>query len=611
MRNILLTLTAVFLSVSYLWGVEVKITASDAQADDCFGGSAISGDYVIVGASGEDAGGSDAGAAYIFYRSGSSWTQQAKITASDAQAGDNFVSCAISGDYAIVGASDEDAGGSDAGAAYIFIRSGTSWTQQAKITASDAEEEDYFGLSVSISGDYAIVGAYWEDPGDTYDAGAAYIFYRSGTDWTQQAKLTASDAEEEDYFGLSVSISGDYAIIGADEEDSAAPAGESGAAYIFYRSGTNWTQQAKITASDAHFNDYFGCSVSISGDYAIVGAYYKEIDGSYPGAAYIFYRSGTDWTQQAKITASDAQESDLFGMSVSISGDYAIVGAYGEDTAGSNAGAAYSYLRNGVTWTEKSKITASDAQADDYFGVGVSISSDYAIVAACCEDTGGSNAGAAYIYASTADLSLPVELICFTAEQKSAGVTLRWVTESEIENLGFTLERRSSGEIEKWSELASYITHPDLCGQGSVTHRTDYSFIDQAVIPGMTYEYRLSDVSYSGVVERHNIVKITVNKEDYLAIPETFTLKDAYPNPFNPTTTISYTLPELTQVRLSVFDIRGQEVMTLQDKVKSPGNYQVQWNGLDHSGNHVSTGVYFCRLDAGDYSKTIKMVYLK
>jgi len=389
---------------------QAKIQASDKEASDQFGYSvSISGDgnTAIVVAYLEDTGGTDAGAAYIFTKSGSSWSQQAKIQATDKQASDRFggsVSISSDGNTAIVGAAYEDTGGADAGAAYIFVRSGSTWTEQAKIQASDKEIGDVFGWSVSISGDgsTAIVGTRLEDTGGDA-AGAAYIFVRSGSTWTEQAKIQASDSEASDYFGYSVSISGDgnTAIVGAWQEDTGAAG--AGAAYIFTRSGSTWTEQAKIQASDAETFDLFGVSVSISsdGNTAIVGAYAEDTGGTEVGAAYIFVRSGSTWAQQAKIQASDKEAEDLFGGSVSISsdGNTAIVGA-GATYIFTRPGAAYIFTRSGVTWAEQAKIQASDKETGDVFGYSVSISDNgnTVIVGAYAEDTGGDAAGAAYIF---------------------------------------------------------------------------------------------------------------------------------------------------------------------------------------------------------------------
>jgi len=374
-----------------------KIQASDKELNDFFGTAvAISGDTVIVGAWKEDTTAADAGAAYIFTKTGTTWTQQQKIQASDAQAGDQFgISVSIDGETVVVGAYAEDTGGADAGSAYVFTRSGTTWTQQQKIQASDLQVSDYFGWSVSISGDTVVVAANREDTGGT-DAGAAYIFTRSGTTWTEQAKIQASDAQATDYFGYSVAISGDTVIVGAWKESPGAAA--AGSAYIFTRSGTTWTQQAKILASDLERNDSFGDSVAIDVDTVVVGARYEDTGDTSAGAAYIFTRSGTTWTEQSKIQASDAEAQDQFGMTVGIYGDTVVVGAQLEDTGGSNAGAAYVFTRSGTTWTQQTKIQASDAQIASYFGNSVGIYGDTIVVGAHREDTGGNDAGAAYIF---------------------------------------------------------------------------------------------------------------------------------------------------------------------------------------------------------------------
>jgi phage gpG-like protein len=402
---------------------ESIITASDAQVLDYFGWDvAINSDatYVIVGAQREDGGAgnpiSDAGAAYIFTRAGSTWSQQAILRASDAQASDYFgdsVSINSDGTYAIVGAHLEDTGGSNAGAAYIFTRAGSTWSQQAKIQASDAEANDVFGESVSINSDgtYAIIGAQYEDTNGN-NAGAAYIFTRAGSTWSQQAKIQSSDISADDYFGWDVAMNSDttYAIVGAPYENTG------GAAYVFTRSVSTWTQQQKIQSSDIQASDEFGKSVSMSSDatYAIVGATAEDGGAGNPlanaGAAYIFTRAGSTWSQQAKLVPDDLQFIDNFGQVVAISGDgnTAIVGTQNEDGGPgdplNNAGAAYIFTRSGSTWTQQAKITASDAQANDRLGVSVSLNSDgtYAIVGAHLEDGGAGNptqdAGAAYIY---------------------------------------------------------------------------------------------------------------------------------------------------------------------------------------------------------------------
>ncbi len=379
------------------------IISSDGAGGDSFGNSvSIDGDYAIVGADTKSVGGNSwQGKAYIFHRSGTTWTQQAGLTASDGAAFDIFgSSVSINGDYAIVGAYWKDVVGNDQGKAYIFHRSGTTWTQQAGLTASDGAAGDYFGISVSIDGDYAIVGADEKYVGVNSHQGKAYIFHRSGTTWTQQAGLTASDGAAYDYFGVSVSIDDDYAIVGADYK-SVGGNSYQGKAYIFHRSGTTWTQQAELISSDGAAGDYFGYSVSIDGDYAIVGAYYKSVGGnSHQGKAYIFHRNGTTWTQQAGLTSSDGAAGDYFGVRVSIDGDYAIVGAYKKDVGGnSDQGKAYIFHRSGTIWTQQAGLTASDGAGNDYFGTSVSISGDYTVVGAADKTIGGnSSQGKVYFY---------------------------------------------------------------------------------------------------------------------------------------------------------------------------------------------------------------------
>ena len=394
-----------------------KRLSSDAAAGDFLGCSVdISGDYAVAGAMYKMSAGFARGAAYVFSRNfggQDNWGQVAKLTASDADSGDEFGrSVAISGDYVVVGAHREDSGGADSGAAYIYARNegGTdNWGEVVKLTASSPEINAQFGYSVAIDGDYAVVGVLYEDGGGlAVDRGAAYVYGRNegGADnWGEVVILTASDAEDSDYFGCSVSIDGDYVLVGAFYEDGGGT--DRGAAYIFDRNQggqDNWGEVANLAASDANDSDRFGFSVDISGDFAVVGTTYKDDGGSNRGAAYVYGRDegGADnWGEVVILTASDAEDSDYFGCSVSIDGDYVLVGALYEDGGGVNYGAAYIYGRNSGgqdNWGEVLKLTASDAENGDQFGLSVSIDGDYALVGATFEDEGGSDSGAIYIF---------------------------------------------------------------------------------------------------------------------------------------------------------------------------------------------------------------------
>jgi len=373
------------------WSQQAYLKPSNTGAGDYFGvAAAISGDTLVVGAPREssnatgvngDQGNNNAGssgAAYVFVRSGTNWSQQAYLKASNTGGGDYFGNTvSISGYTIVVGAASDDSGASgvngnqsdnsvvNAGAAYIFVRSGTNWTQQAYLKASNPGMNGEFGSCVSISSDTVVVGAEGEasnatgvnanqnDDTAAY-AGAAYVFVRNGTNWTQQAYLKASNTGAGDEFGLTVAVSGDTVVVGAHHEDSDgigvnggqnnATAEDSGAAYIFVRSGTNWTQQAYLKASNSDIGDEFGDQVAVSGDVVVVatggessnanGVNGDQNDNSAPiaGAAYVFVRNGTNWTQQAYLKASNTEAYDEFGARVAVSGDTVVVAAFSESS---------------------------------------------------------------------------------------------------------------------------------------------------------------------------------------------------------------------------------------------------------------------------------------
>ncbi|MEE9130117.1 MAG: FG-GAP repeat protein [Phycisphaerales bacterium] len=350
----------------------------------------------------------NAGSAYIFQEDwfGARWGEVAILRAEFPDAEDRFgASVSISVDTAIVGAPRDDGAGTDLGAAYIFDRDeggNDEWDQVVKIIAPDADPDDQFGWSVSINGSIAIVGA----PFVGSDVGEAYIYYRDrgGLDnWGWVATLTASDGARDDVFGWSVAVNGDLAIVGAPFENENGT--NAGAAYVFGRDegGTdNWGEVKKITAGD--LNDEFGVAVAMSVDTALVGAENAGLGGTGgAGAAYVFEQDagGTDnWGQVAKLTASDGAVADAFGLSVSIRRRGAVVGAFGNNLA---RGAAYLFRRPGGGWvnnTENDKMTASDAAPFDAFGRSVAISGDFAVMGAPGEDANGSSSGSGYVFES-------------------------------------------------------------------------------------------------------------------------------------------------------------------------------------------------------------------
>lgn len=271
-----------------------------------------------------------------------------------------------------------------------------NWIEIDKLLASDGDEEDRFGYSVSISGDYAIIGAKFDDDlGD--ETGSVYIFHNDGTNWEESIKLLPSDANHGDLFGNSVDICGDYAIVGSHWDDD--NGWNSGSAYIFKRDGSTWIEHAKLLPSDGGEQDCFGRSVSINGEYVIVGAHYDYNSGIRSGSAYIFKLDGSSWYEQAKLIPSDLNEHSIFGCSSSICGDYAIVGAPHHDGNGLFAGAAYIFKRDGTTWYEQNRLHPSDGDAWDRFGLSVDISDDNVIIGAHTEnDEVYDGSGAAYIF---------------------------------------------------------------------------------------------------------------------------------------------------------------------------------------------------------------------
>ncbi len=398
-------------------------------------------------------------------------SQQAYLKASNTGAGDEFGFCvAVSGDTVVVGASGEDSsttgvdsvpneGTTNSGAAYVFVRSGGIWSQQAYLKASNAGGFDQFGYSVAISGETIVVGAYAErsaavgvngsGQGDNSasSAGAAYVFTRSLSTWSQQAYLKASNTGAGDNFGQSVAISGETIVVGANGEDSNAvgvngdegnnSASFSGAAYVFARSGTTWSQQVYLKGSNTGAGDIFGFSVAVSGDTVVVGATNEasnavgvnanaaaQADNSatHSGAAYVFTRSLNTWSQQAYLKASNSEGFDEFGSSVAVSGDTVVVGASKEssnstgvngneaDNSASVSGAAYIFTRSTGTWSQQAYLKASNSGANDYFGWSVAVSGDVVVIGALEEDSNAvgvnndqtnnltGDAGAAYIF---------------------------------------------------------------------------------------------------------------------------------------------------------------------------------------------------------------------
>lgn len=382
-----------------LMGTSATLLAEDAAEWDTYGEAvAIDGDTAVVGAHYAD----EAGAAYVLQRINGEWRQVAKLASSDPAANEFFGGSVDIENGTIVVGEHLDAGG---GAVHVFTGSGSSWTHRAKIEPTDTAPNDAFGYSVALSGDTIAIGAY----NGAATAGAAYTFVGGGDTWAEQEKFTGGAATDE--FGWSVAIDGDTVLVGAHQADS--PAFNAGAAYVYTRVGTDWSFQQKLVASDQADSDYFGWSVALAGDTALVAAKYDDDLGNVSGSVYSFERSGTTWVQGSKITPDDGTAQDEFGYAVAFDGNTAIVGAQGTDAQGEKTGSAYLFHYAGGAWIQDSRLDAEDAAAGAYFGAAVAIDEGSAIVGAYHAAQVAEAAGAAYVYDSyymiDEDTSLTVE----------------------------------------------------------------------------------------------------------------------------------------------------------------------------------------------------------
>jgi hypothetical protein len=377
-------------------GEQAKVVAGDGAESDLFGASvSISGDSAVIGAWGDDDAGFISGSAYVFVRSGGDWVQQAKLIASDGAADDIFgASVSISENTIAIGAKSDNDTDIRTGSTYVFTRSCGVWSQEAKLTASDAAAHDFFGSFVSVNANTIVVGAVGDDDAGP-SSGSAYVFVREGDTWIEEAKLTTLDATTRDNFGGSTSISGDTAVISANQSTT-----RPGAAYVFVRNGGVWSQQSKLMASDGASLDKFGNAVAVRGDTVVLGAEADVNAGAQSGSAYVFIRDGSTWNEQAKLTASDAAHFDEFGHSGAIAGATILISADLDDESGSDSGSVYVFAREGVIWSEVRKLSSNDAADNDELGRSVSMSGDTIIVGAWGDDDSGSESGSAYIFAS-------------------------------------------------------------------------------------------------------------------------------------------------------------------------------------------------------------------
>jgi hypothetical protein len=393
-----LNVPLIFASADQPFSTQTKLVA-DSQTQVDFYGTAIDidGNTAVVSGLGNRFRGYPDGAVFVYVREGANWTLQQTLSAHDEEPNldDNYAwSVAISGDTLVVSALTDCTAGFAAGAAYVYVRNGTTWSLQQKLTAGDPASFSSFGISVDVTGDTVVVGAHSDDDAG-YGTGAAYVFHRNEGLWTEQQKLKASDAVADSSFGLSVSLSGQTIAVGAPGLSSPG-ANFTGAVYVFVNNGSAWLEQQKIEADDITAGQELGYCVAVSGETLVATAPGESVGMHTYGAAYIFERNGTTWDQQRKFVDRDATRTDGFALRAAIDGDTIVIGDIKNNTAALWGGAGYVYVRNGnAGWSLQYTLTAADAAYPDFLGLSVAISGDTIMLGASQKDE---YKGAMYVY---------------------------------------------------------------------------------------------------------------------------------------------------------------------------------------------------------------------
>ena len=401
----------------------------NGQAQDQAGFSVgIDSTFAIVGVPRSDTLQPNGGKALIYRRSGNSWVLDATIVPADPSHNADFGwSLGISGDRAIVGAFTHAELPYITGAAYFFERVDGAWTEMAHFLGDSAQESG-FGASVAISGDYAVVGAALPPPPTFAGPGRAFVYRRDSASgsWTRDTILTASDQIDFIEFGTSVAIDGGVLVVGA-ERGVKANTIIGGAAYVFRRSGTTWTEEAKLTASDAAYHDFFGASIAVSGNRLLVGAHEQDDEGDAAGATYVFTRNTTTglWSESQILTPEHSNAGDNFGRAVAIDGGRALIGAWLADGDESTTGAAYVYRMVGSWFELADTLFRLDGEYGDGYGVSVALSGNCGVVGAVNDDISDvPNVGSAFHYCGLPGPGPPeveIDIICCVQVPDPAG----------------------------------------------------------------------------------------------------------------------------------------------------------------------------------------------
>ena len=499
------------------------------------------------------------------------WEQQTRLVASDGTESSYFgESIWLSGDLCAVGASRAAGACEEAGAVYIYHKTDDeTWPLEAKLFASDGMKWANVGEGVVLSGNLCITGACGDD--SPVGSGSAYIFRRNndGT-WVQEAKLQPPiEGGGGVYgFGRSVGLDGSLCVVGAVWDSTNGP--NSGAAYVYRRDTVGvWTQETKLLASDGLPDDFLGCAVSMSGETCVIGAYGDDDSGQRAGSVFVFRRNpDSTWTQEAKLLASDGVAEDEFGGCVNIQGNLCAIGAKGDDDG---SGSVYLFERNDDgSWSQQAKLVASDRSRGATFGWEVSLSGDVCAVGAMYDTENGTQSGAAYIF-----------------RRNDEGV---WTEEKKL--------LPSAGN--EWNRFGSAVSvSGDKCAVGEwfgdgVEHNTGAAYVFEG--PPLDVYRPVGDSP--------------LDLED-TALPTSTRLLENRPNPFNPSTTVHYSLSTEAHVSMVVYTVFGQKVCVLVSETMPAGHHAVMWNGLDGNGDAVASGVYLIRMTAGDYAGIRRMTLVK
>ncbi len=384
------------LEVSY-GDVPQKILSPDLEPGDIFAAAvAVDGDTMLLAAEYDDDNGTDSGSVWVYRYHKNAWVPVQKLKPMDAQTGDNFGrSVTLQGKVAVVGAHWDDDNGNQAGSVYIFQHNGSEWVQVQKLLAPDGAPNDRFGATLALHGKRLLVGS-WLDDDKGGASGSVYSFHHNGSAWVFDQKLTASDGSGGDQFARYVAMSRGVALIGAWKDDAAGV--DSGSAYIYRHTGTQWVEEQKLVPNDLGAGDLFGWATHMDKDVAIVGSYNDDDGAQNAGAVYVYRDTGSGWVMEQKVLADDAAAFNQFGYSIAVHGDTMLLGSKITQPSVNQVGKAYVFRRSGGVWTQRRLLEPPDGAAFDAYSFHLHMHANTFVVGAWRHEAGGVQAGAAYVW---------------------------------------------------------------------------------------------------------------------------------------------------------------------------------------------------------------------